>query len=144
MACCTNVCQCRLIAEQPADSMLSCLLHRVSRVKEDSAHRLQVVKLSCSFSVSTPYYLITDSDMFFLHPVSALDLMDQQECQKDSGVCDARKTIAFRALNEMQPPMRKGDPQQLWIVNSAATLNVRRTLRACWPACRPCSIWCPM
>jgi len=87
---------------------------------------LQVVKLACSFAVSTPYYLITDSDMFFLHPVGALDLMDQEECRPDSGVCDAKKAIAFRALNEMQPPVAKGDAQAQWISNSAATLNVRR------------------
>ena len=91
-----------------------------------------MVKLACSFAVSTPYYLITDSDMFFLHPLGALDLMDQEECRPDSGVCDAKKAIAFRALNEMQPPVAKGDAQAQWISNSAATLNVRRSQPRTW------------
>ena len=83
----------------------------------------QLVKLSCSFAVSTPFYLITDCDMFFLHDVGALDLMEQTPCGKDSGVCDQPKAIAFRALNEMQPPAI-GEAQKSWISNSAATLNV--------------------
>ena len=94
------------------------------------------MKLACSFAVSTPYYLITDSDMFFLHPLGALDLMDQEECRPDSGVCDAKKAIAFRALNEMQPPVAKGDAQAQWISNSAATLNVRRPSSAADRVCR--------
>ena len=50
--------------------------------------------------------------------------MEQSECGKASGVCDKDRAIAFRALNEMQPPSVVSS-QKAWISNSAATLNVR-------------------
>lgn len=90
----------------------------------DGWMKQQLVKLACSFAISTPFYLITDADMFFLHDLGALDLMEQTECGKTSGVCDKDAAIAFRALNEMQAPSAS-QAQKAWISNSAATLNVR-------------------
>lgn len=105
--------------------------HELERIAGDSSQyvdgwmKQQLVKLACSFAISTPFYLITDADMFFLHDVGALDLIEQKECTEASGVCDTDKAIAFRALNEMQPP-EIGEAQRSWISSSAATLNVSR------------------
>lgn len=118
--------------------------HELERIAGDSSQyvdgwmKQQLVKLACSFAISTPFYLITDADMFFLHDVGALDLVEQTECTEASGVCDKDRAIAFRALNEMQPP-QIGEAQQSWISSSAATLNVSR--KQAIFVCKPVNLW---
>lgn len=45
------------------------------------------------FVAQTPYFLITDADTFFIRDLEALDLMDQQDCTSDSGICDLQKKV---------------------------------------------------
>ena len=51
------------------------------------------LRLACSFTIQTPYFLITDADTFFMRPFEALDLMHQKDCKKNSGVCDLQKKV---------------------------------------------------
>lgn len=83
----------------------------------------QVVKLACSFTIQTPYFLITDADTFFMREMEALDLMDQQDCTPSSSICDLQKRVQFRARNELQKPVQWAD-QQEWIKLSAQVLNI--------------------
>ncbi len=56
-----------------------------------SAHR--------SNSAQTPYFLITDTDTFFLRDFEALDLMHQEEgCNATAGVCDLQKQVSPSSL----------------------------------------------
>lgn len=55
--------------------------------------RAQLVKLGCSQAISTPYYLVTDADLFFMRKVQALDLVLQSECKDTSGVCDLKQKV---------------------------------------------------
>ena len=63
--------------------------------------RLQLVKLACSFTVNTPWFLILDADTFFLSPMEALDLMQQKACTNESVVCDLKR----QAPSPHQPPL---------------------------------------
>lgn len=83
----------------------------------------QLIKLACSFTIQTPYFLITDSDTFFTNRWQALDLMLQKDCNATSGVCDLKRKVQFKALNELQPPSVSGD-QLEWITSSARVLNI--------------------
>lgn len=89
-------------------------------------YKQQLVKLACSFTVTTPYFLVTDADTFFLRPFEALDLMYQQEgCAKTSGVCDLQKQVHFRARNEMQNQAVAQEQEQIeWLSRSARVLNI--------------------
>lgn len=46
----------------------------------------------------TPYFLITDSDTFFVNKWQALDLMMQRPCNASSGVCNLKKKVPSRCL----------------------------------------------
>lgn len=91
----------------------------------------QLVKLGCSQAISTPYYLITDADTFFMRKLQALNLVKQKECKETSGVCDIKEKVAFQARNEMQPPIT-GDMQMKWERSSASTLNVSMPTGSTW------------
>lgn len=83
----------------------------------------QMVKLGCSRTVSTPFYLITDSDLFFMSKFQALDLVEQRPCKENSTVCDLKGKAEFRARNEMQPPLTE-EMQRQWETSSAEALNI--------------------
>jgi hypothetical protein len=83
----------------------------------------QVVKLACSFTIQTPYFLITDADTFFIRELEALTLLDQQDCTPDSSICDLQRKVQFRARNELQAPVQWAD-QKEWIKLSAEVLNI--------------------
>jgi len=83
----------------------------------------QLVKLACGNTIQTPFYLITDADTFFMRSMQALDLVAQGECKPDSGVCDLKKQVQFRAKNEMQPPLTEAN-QKEWEQSSAKALNM--------------------
>mmetsp|Transcript_1620 Transcript_1620/g.4762 ORF Transcript_1620/g.4762 Transcript_1620/m.4762 type:complete len:408 (+) Transcript_1620:267-1490(+) len=87
----------------------------------------QLLKLACAHLVTTPYYLITDADTFFLNPFSAGDLFHKQECEGRSyTVCDKEHKISYRALSEMHDYVNGTQPhgKALWVHNSAATLQL--------------------
>jgi len=50
--------------------------------------------------VQTPYFLITDSDTFFIAEWQALDLMHQKECNATAGVCDLQKKVCRHEPHE--------------------------------------------
>jgi Family of unknown function (DUF6492) len=45
----------------------------------------QLVKLACSAILTTPYYLITDADLFYLSPVGAADMLLEEPCTEVRG-----------------------------------------------------------
>lgn len=47
----------------------------------------------------TPYFLITDSDTFFINKWEALDLMSQRPCNATSGVCDLKRKVLSVAFH---------------------------------------------
>lgn len=58
-------------------------------------------------ALQTPYFLVTDTDTFFLRSFEALDLMYQQEgCAKTSGVCDLQKQV--RLCGGLSVPKHSG------------------------------------
>lgn len=89
-------------------------------------YKQQLIKLACSFTVQTPFYLLTDADTFFLSDMSAFDLMDQRACTIESAVCDMEAKIQFRSRSELQGPVH-GERQTGWIVRSAAALQMPPT-----------------
>lgn len=54
---------------------------------------VQLVKLGCSQNISTPWFLVTDADTFFMRKVQALDLVRQSDCNETSGVCDLKQKV---------------------------------------------------
>ena len=101
---------------------------------------LQLIKLACSFTVETPWFLILDADTFFLSPLEALDLMQQKACTPPF------RRVRPEAPGAPPPPppclrlsfracaMKHATPASLDIgIISSATAAGVRTLR-CWVA----------
>ena len=63
-------------------------------------HKQQLLKLACASVLRTPFYLTTDADLFYLAPVSALDLLEQGNCSDAGAIC--RGGVGYRARNELQ------------------------------------------
>jgi Family of unknown function (DUF6492) len=78
-------------------------------------NKQQLTKLACARHISTPFYLITDADTFYMTAVSATDLVESGTCEATSAVCDHKRTVSYRARNELalHTPSNESSNQQV-------------------------------
>ena len=60
------------------------------------------VKLSCAKIITTPYYLILDTDVLFIKPLTAQQLFKVSPCSHLSRVCDTSRHRAFQGVTPSQ------------------------------------------
>ena len=82
------------------------------------------VKLSCAQIVTTPYYLVLDTDVFFVKRFGAQDLFKTSQCSRLSAVCDKKGRTAFQAKNDIYPIFNRTEDQLIWMEASALTLKM--------------------
>lgn len=82
------------------------------------------VKLSCAHMVTTPYYLVLDTDVFFVKPFGAAELFRTSECSMLSAVCDKAGKVSYQAKNDIYPIFNRTEDQLIWMEASALTLQM--------------------
>ena len=70
-----------------------------------------LVKLACAKLVQTPFYLLLDTDTFFVHHAKADDLFKQYLCTEFSPVCDKARKIGYQAKNDVYPLYHRTEDQ---------------------------------
>ncbi len=70
-----------------------------------------LVKLACAKLVQTPFYLLLDTDTFFVHYARAEDLFKQYLCTDFSPVCDTARKVGFQAKNDVYPLYHRTEDQ---------------------------------
>lgn len=83
-----------------------------------------LVKLACAKLVQTPFYLLLDTDTFFVHHAKADDLFKHYLCTEFSPVCDKARKIGYQAKNDVYPLYHRTEDQLQWLLETSKTLQL--------------------
>lgn len=89
-----------------------------------ASHLWLQVKLACASIITTPYYLLLDTDVFFVKHSSARDLLMESSCTNWSPVCDRHRKLAYQAKNDCYPLVNRTEEQLVWMQATAKTLQL--------------------
>ena len=82
------------------------------------------VKLSCAKIITTPYYLILDTDVLFIKQLTAQQLFKVSPCSHLSRVCDTSRHRAFQGDTPCQLHTAASISLHIALPNVAANLLV--------------------
>ncbi|KAA6419478.1 MAG: hypothetical protein FRX49_10576 [Trebouxia sp. A1-2] len=99
-------------------------IYDTDRLKYPGWVKQQLVKLSCANIVTTPFYLVLDTDVFFVKHFGAQDLFKTSQCSHLSAVCDKSGKISYQAKNDIYPIYNRTEDQLVWMEASALTLKM--------------------